>query len=139
MFSFCETFVSYGYNLVSFCEKSNTFFHFFLYFHSPLGKIGYFWGMEKDYLQKINLSLLQKDMQMPLPQIAELVDISPKAIYKWQYSRDDGGSRPTYDAIKIMKDNGASDMALFGIEPKREEPTDKEFAERVKQVLRSML
>lgn len=49
--------------------------------------------MENDYLQKINLDLLQRDMGMSLEQIAELVDINPKAIYKWAYSKNNGGAR----------------------------------------------
>lgn len=96
--------------------------------------------MENDYLQKINLDLLQRDLGMTLEQIAELVDINPKAIYKWSYSKNNGGARPTYNAITILKERGASDKALFGLERiKRTEPDDEEFCERVKSVLRSML
>lgn len=96
--------------------------------------------MENDYLQKINLDLLQRDLGMTLEQIAELVDINPKAIYKWSYSKNNGGAIPTYNAITILKERGASDKALFGLERiKRTEPDDEEFSERVKSVLRSML
>lgn len=105
-----------------------------------MAKLSYFCGMENDYLQKINLDLLQRDMGMSLEQIAELVDINPKAIYKWAYSKNNGGARPTYNAITLLKERGASDKALFGLEIiKSTEPDDKEFSERVKDVLRSML
>lgn len=94
--------------------------------------------MENVYLQKVNLDLLQQDMKMSLSEIAELVEINPKAIYKWTYSKESGGSRPTYNAIRLLKEHGASDEALFGLGD-ADEHEDPEFVERVKNVLRSML
>lgn len=77
---------------------------------------------------------------MSLEQIAELVDINPKAIYKWAYSKNNGGARPTYNAITLLKERGASDKALFGLENAVTKATDDaEFSERVKDVLRSLL
>ena len=97
--------------------------------------------MENDFLQKVNLALLQKDTKMSLAQIAELVEINPKAVYKWAYAKDDGGSRPTYNAIRLLKEKGASDKALFGLETAGDttDVNDPEFAERVKDVLRALI
>lgn len=97
--------------------------------------------MENDFLQKVNLNRLQEDTNMSLNQIAELVDISPKAVYKWSYAKADGGSRPTYNAIRLLKERGASDEALFGLEGVSPKPeiSDDEFSEKVKAVLRDLV
>lgn len=97
--------------------------------------------MENDFLQKVDLTLLQKDTKMSLAQIAELVEINPKAVYKWAYAKDDGGSRPTYNAIRLLKEKGASDKALFGLDTVVDSPgvDDAEFAEKVKGVLRALI
>jgi transcriptional regulator with XRE-family HTH domain len=79
-------------------------------------------------------------MGMSLEQIAELVDINPKAIYKWAYSKNNGGARPTYNAITLLKERGASDKSLFGLEKAVESKEDEDgFRERVKSVLRELL
>lgn len=72
--------------------------------------------MENEFLQKVNLELLKKDMRMTQQQIAELVDLSEKGLYKWTYDKSNGGTRPTYDVVKILLEHGASLKALFGID-----------------------
>ncbi|SHH25794.1 hypothetical protein SAMN05720766_10976 [Fibrobacter sp. UWH9] len=74
--------------------------------------------MDTNFTAKVNLDLLQKDMDMSQRQIAELVELNEKALYKWSYDKDRGGTRPTYDAIKVLLENGASINAIFGIEDK---------------------
>lgn len=80
-------------------------------------------GLENKYLQKVNLNEFQKETGMTLTELAELAEIGPKVIYKWQYMHKDS-SRPSYNALVKLFEHGASVETLFGVEynrnPKRE-------------------
>ena len=75
--------------------------------------------MEKDFLHKINLEQLQREVKKSVVEIGKLVDMkNPNGVYKWAKSQEENGSRPSYNSlIKLLKE-GATVKTLFGIEPK---------------------
>lgn len=76
--------------------------------------------MDKDFLHKIDLDTLQKEMNKSLDEIGALVKMkNPKGVYKWSKSQDDYGTRPSYNAIVRLLQGGASVETLFGVEYKR--------------------
>ena len=41
---------------------------------------------------------------------------NPKGVYKWAKSQDENGSRPSYNALIKLLEEGASVETLFGVE-----------------------
>ena len=70
--------------------------------------------MENKFLHKINLETLKKETGMTLEEIADLVGIGSKVVYKWQYMHKDS-SRPDFNAIVRLLEKGASTETLFGV------------------------
>lgn len=78
----------------------------------------YFWGMDNDFLHKINLDALSKETRLSEEEIAKLAGISdPKNLGKWGQGKPNG-SRPNYNAFVRLLQNGATVETLFGVEYK---------------------
>lgn len=76
----------------------------------------YFWGMDNDFLHKINLDALSKETRLSEEEIAKLAGISdPKNLGKWGQGKPNG-SRPNYNAFVRLLQNGATVETLFGVE-----------------------
>ena len=83
--------------------------------------------MDKDFLHKIDLDALQKEMNKSLDEIGALVKMkNPKGVYKWSKSQDDYGPRPSYNAIVRLLQGGASVETLFGVEYKHNQRKENE-------------
>ena len=72
---------------------------------------------ENKFLHKINLETLKKETGKTIEEIAKLVGIGPKVVYKWQYMHKDG-SRPDFNAVVKLLQAGASTETLFGVSSK---------------------
>ena len=74
--------------------------------------------MEDDYLHKINIDQLSKELNLSLDEIAALAGIKhSKNLGKWAQSKPDG-ARPNYNALIKLLGAGATTKTLFGIEQK---------------------
>lgn len=93
--------------------------------------------MEKEFLQKVNLGLLQKELNMDIPAIAKLVNVGEQVVYRWAWDKDKNGNRPKYNALKILLENGATTESLFGVKPKlaKEPLSSEDFMAGVKKAL----
>lgn len=73
--------------------------------------------MDKESLHKVNLDALQKELGMSVEDIGRFVQLkNPKGAYKWSKDSDGYGTRPSYDAVGMLLENGATVETLFGIE-----------------------
>lgn len=72
--------------------------------------------MENEFLQKVNLYQLQKETGKTLQELAAIVGIGEKVIYKWAYDKQKFGSRPSYNAVILLLQLGASVESIFGID-----------------------
>lgn len=71
--------------------------------------------MGNDFLHKINISELSKEMGLTTEEIANLAGISdPKNLGKWGQGKPNG-SRPNYNAFVKLLQNGATVETLFGV------------------------
>lgn len=70
--------------------------------------------LDNKFLHKINLETLKKETGMGLDEIAQLVGVGPKVVYKWQYNHKDGSS-PDFNAVIKLLEKGASTETLFGV------------------------
>lgn len=76
----------------------------------------YFQGMDNDFLHKIDLKALSIETGLSLEEIAKLAGINdPKNLSKWKQGKPDG-SRPKYNAIIRLLNNGATTKTLFGVD-----------------------
>lgn len=80
--------------------------------------IVYFYCVENDYLHKINVEQLSKELNLSVEEIAKLAGIAEaRNLGKWGQDKPNG-SRPNYNAlIKLLK-NGATVETLFGVDYK---------------------
>lgn len=76
---------------------------------------------ENKFLHSINLDALKKETGKTIEEIAKLVGIGPKVVYKWQYMHKDG-SRPDFNAVIKLLQAGASCETLFGVNYKTQLP-----------------
>ena len=82
--------------------------------------------MEKDFLHKIDLDSLQKEVKKDLDEIANLVHLkNPKGIYKWSKDQFDYGTRPSFNAIVRLLEHGATVETLFGVDYAKTHQPDK--------------
>lgn len=82
--------------------------------------------MEKDFLHKIDLNSLQKEVKKDLDEIANLVHLkNPKGIYKWSKDQFDYGTRPSFNAIVRLLEHGATVETLFGVDYAKAHQRDK--------------
>lgn len=73
--------------------------------------------MEKDFLHKISLESLQKELGMSIEDIGKYVNLkNPKGVYKWSKDSEDYGTRPSYNALIRLLQKGATVETLFGVE-----------------------
>jgi transcriptional regulator with XRE-family HTH domain len=87
----------------------------------------YFSIVEKEFLQKVDLSELVKETGKTLPEIAKLSGIKQhRNLKKWTQNKENGGSRPTYNAIVNLLENGATVETLFGIDYKHNQKKENE-------------
>lgn len=77
--------------------------------------------LENKFLHKINLETLKKETGMSLEEIADMVVIGSKVVYKWQYMHKDS-SRPDYNALIRLLERGATTETLFGITTRQVSP-----------------
>ena len=83
----------------------------------------YFCNVEKDFLHKIDLDSLQKEVKKDLDEIANLVHLkNPKGIYKWSKDQFDYGTRPSFNAIVRLLEHGATVETLFGVDYAKTHP-----------------
>lgn len=71
--------------------------------------------VENKFLHAIDLDELKKETGMSLEELANLAEIGPKVIYKWQYMHKDS-SRPSFNAIVRLLQKGATTKTLFGVD-----------------------
>ena len=72
--------------------------------------------MDKDFLHKINLDSLQKELHKSVYDIGVLVNLkNPNGVYKWAKGQDENGTRPSYNALIRLLQHGATVETLFGI------------------------
>lgn len=95
--------------------------------------------MVDNFLQKVNLTLLQKELNMTLQQISEFTGVSLQTIYKWAWDKERGGSRPVYDTCKLLLDKGASLESMFGVGQSHVASKDESSEEFDSKVKESML
>lgn len=53
---------------------------------------------------------------MDVPSIAKLAGISENDVYKWAWTKESNGTRPSYNAVVKMLLAGATTMTLFGVD-----------------------
>ena len=71
--------------------------------------------MADEFLHGIDINVLKSELKMDVPEIAKLVGISENGVYKWSWTKEKQGTRPSFNAlIKLLK-KGASVEALFGV------------------------
>ena len=76
----------------------------------------YFKRMENEFLHKINLEALKKESGLTPEEIAKIAGISDaKNIGKWAQDKEKGGSRPNYNALVRLLENGVTVETLFGV------------------------
>ena len=74
--------------------------------------------MENDFLHKISVEKLSKELNLSVDEIAVLAGIKhSKNLGKWAQSKPDG-SRPNYNALINLLRAGASVETLFGVDYK---------------------
>lgn len=105
--------------------------------------------MDKDFLHKINIELLKKELNMDVPSIAKLAGISENGVYKWAWTKESNGTRPSYNAVVKMLLAGATTKTLFGVDspvnkinpqsPPPEFVNDPKFQEGVKFLVEETL
>ena len=73
------------------------------------------------FLGKVNLNNLKKELGFKkVEDIGSFVKLSnPKNAYNWGKEKDNHGTRPSYNAIVQMLQNGATVESLFGVEYNR--------------------
>jgi hypothetical protein len=96
----------------------------------------YFYGVENEFLHKVNLDALQKETGLSLQGIADLAEVSVQMVYRWAWDKAKQGNRPSFNALVKLLEKGASTSALFGVECKnRQAPAEmsanKDFQEGV--------
>jgi len=94
--------------------------------------------MDNEFLQSVNLELLQQELGRDIQGVSTLLNVSAQTIYKWNREKFRGGCRPTYDTIYAMLNNGASLNSLFGIDaPQQPQKTinQEDFLAGVREAL----
>lgn len=75
--------------------------------------------MDKEFLHKINLDALQKEVNKSIYDIGILAELkNPKGVYKWAKGSEENGTRPSYNTLVRLLQNGASVETLFGVDYK---------------------
>lgn len=72
--------------------------------------------MINEFLHKIDVDQLKSELNMDVPEIAKLAGISENGVYKWAWSKDKNGTRPSFNAVVRLLEKGASTKTLFGVD-----------------------
>ncbi|MBR2057529.1 MAG: hypothetical protein IJ982_01140 [Fibrobacter sp.] len=94
--------------------------------------------MENEFLHRINVDALKKELKMDVPSIAKLAGISENGVYKWAWAKESHGARPPFNAIIKLLRAGASTETLFGVSSKPQQPASvlpPEFVEGFREQL----
>lgn len=98
----------------------------------------YFYGVENEFLHKVNLDALQKETDLSLQGIADLAEVSVQTVYRWAWDKAKQGNRPSFNALVKLLEKGASTSTLFGVENRQapaEMSANKDFQEGVAKAL----
>lgn len=71
--------------------------------------------MDNEFLHRINIEALKKELNLDVPSIAKLAGISENGVYKWAWPKESNGARPSFNAVIKLLQAGASSETLFGI------------------------
>lgn len=72
--------------------------------------------VEDDFLHKIDLKALQKELGMSAEGIGRFLQMkNPKGVYNWSKEKSPG-TRPSYNAIVRLLQKGATVETLFGVD-----------------------
>lgn len=72
--------------------------------------------VEDDFLHKIDLKALQKELGMNAEGIGRFLQMkNPKGVYNWSKEKSPG-TRPSYNAIVRLLQKGATVETLFGVD-----------------------
>lgn len=78
--------------------------------------------MDNEFLHRINIEALKKELNLDVPSIAKLAGISENGVYKWAWPKESNGARPSFNAIIKLLNAGASVETLFGVNYKTQLP-----------------
>ena len=74
--------------------------------------------VKDDFLHRIDVNRLKIELGMSSSEIASLAGISENGVYKWSWTKDRHGTRPSYNALVSLLEKGASVETLFGVDYK---------------------
>lgn len=73
--------------------------------------------MDNDFLHKIDLETLKKEVGLSIEEIGNLAQLkNPKGVYNWSKDKANNGTRPPYNAVIRLLQKGATVETLFGVE-----------------------
>jgi len=72
--------------------------------------------MDNEFLHRINIEALKKELNLDVPSIAKLAGISENGVYKWAWPKESNGARPSFNAVIKLLQAGASTETLFGVD-----------------------
>ena len=73
--------------------------------------------MYNDFLHKIDLETLKKEVGLSIEEIGNLAQLkNPKGVYNWSKDKANNGTRPPYNAVIRLLQKGATVETLFGVE-----------------------
>ncbi len=78
--------------------------------------------MDNEFLHRINIEALKKELNLDVPSIAKLAGISENGVYKWAWPKESNGARPSFNAVIKLLQAGASTETLFGVSSKPQQP-----------------
>ena len=78
--------------------------------------------MDNEFLHRINIEALKKELNLDVPSIAKLAGISENGVYKWAWPKESNGARPSFNAVIKLLQAGASCETLFGVNYKTQLP-----------------
>lgn len=72
----------------------------------------------EEYLHRVNMDNLVKELNLgSVEAVGAFVGLkNPKGAYYWAKDKASNGTRPSYNAVVKMLDNGATVETLFGVE-----------------------
>lgn len=80
----------------------------------------YFYLVKEDFLHKIDLEALKKEVNMNVDEIGALANLkNSNGVYKWAKSSENDGTRPSYNTIIRLIEKGATQKTLFGVDQKQ--------------------
>ena len=71
--------------------------------------------MADEFLHGIDINVLKSELNMDVADIAKLAGISENGIYKWSWTKEKQGTRPSFNALVKLLEKGASTETLFGV------------------------